>query len=93
MTENRIFIDNGWNFPPALDMDGTPTRMSAYEENICQSLCTLLGTSHSERIHRYDYEADRSGQRHPLLAVACPADKVLSEKRAFRAIVNSRCCS
>ena len=55
MNEDRTFLGNGWNFPPALDKDGTPTRMSAYEENIRQSLWTLLSTSPGERVHRYDY--------------------------------------
>ena len=55
MNEDRTFLGNGWSFPPALDKDGTPTRMSAYEENIHQSLWTLLSTSPGERVHRYDY--------------------------------------
>ena len=55
MNEYRTFLGNGWSFPPALDKDGTPTRMSAYEENIHQSLWTLLSTSPGERVHRYDY--------------------------------------
>lgn len=55
MNEDRTFLGNGWSFPPALDKDGTPTRMSAYEENIRQSLWTLLSTSPGERVHRYDY--------------------------------------
>ena len=55
MNEDRTFFGNGWSFPPALDKDGTPTRMSAYEENIRQSLWTLLSTSPGERVHRYDY--------------------------------------
>lgn len=55
MNEDRTFLGNGWSFPPALDKDGTPTRMSAYEENICQSLWTLLSTSPGECVHRYDY--------------------------------------
>ena len=38
-----------------MDKDGTSTRMSAYEENIRQSLWTLLSTSPGERVHRYDY--------------------------------------
>ena len=52
MNEDRTFLGNGWSFPPALDKDGTPTRMSAYEENIRQSLWTLLSTSPGERVHR-----------------------------------------
>ena len=54
MNEDRTFLGNGWSFPSALDKDGTPTRMSAYEENIRQSLWTLLSTSPGERVHRYD---------------------------------------
>ena len=45
MNEDRTFLGNGWSFPPALDRDGTPTRMVAYEEKIRQSLWTLLSTS------------------------------------------------
>ena len=55
MNEDRTFLGKGWSFPPALNKDGTPTRMSAYEENIRQSLWTLLSTSPGERVHRYDY--------------------------------------
>lgn len=55
MNENRTFLGRGWIFPPALDKDGTPTRMSAYEEKIRQSLWMLLSTSPGERVHRYDY--------------------------------------
>lgn len=55
MSGNRTFLGRGWSFPPALDMDGTPTRMVAYEENIRQSLWTLLDTSPGERVHRYGY--------------------------------------
>lgn len=55
MTKDNTFLGRGWSFPPALDKDGTPTRMSADEEDIRQSLWTLLSTSPGERIHRYDY--------------------------------------
>lgn len=55
MTQTNTFLGNGWSFPPALDKDGTPTRMASYEENIRQSLWTLLSTSPGERVHRYDY--------------------------------------
>lgn len=55
MNETKAFLGNGWNFPPALDRDGTPTRMAADEQNIRQSLQTLLSTSPGERVHRYDY--------------------------------------
>lgn len=55
MNENRTFLGRGWSFPPALDKDDTPTRMTTYEENIRQSLWALLTTSPGERVHRYDY--------------------------------------
>lgn len=55
MNEDRTFLGRGWSFPPALDKDGSPTRMAAYEEKIRQSLWTLLSTSPGERVHRYDY--------------------------------------
>ena len=55
MVEIHTFLGNGWSFLPALNKDGTPTRMSAYEENIRQSLWTLLSTSPGKRVHRYDY--------------------------------------
>ena len=42
MNENRTFLGKGWSYPPAFDKDGTPTRMSAYEEKIRQSLWTLI---------------------------------------------------
>ncbi len=52
---NKTFLGNGWIDPPAFDRSGSPTRMVAYEENIRQSLRTLLNTSPGERVHRYDY--------------------------------------
>lgn len=55
MSDTKTFLGNGWNFPPALDQDGIPTRMVTQEENIRQSLWTLLSTSPGERVHRYDY--------------------------------------
>lgn len=55
MADTRTFLGNGWSFPPELDSGGTPTHMAADEENIRQSLYTLLSTSPGERVHRYDY--------------------------------------
>ncbi len=31
MTENKAFLGNGWRFPPTLDKDGIPARMSTNE--------------------------------------------------------------
>lgn len=53
--EDKTFLGNGWSFPPALDRDEIPARMVSYEEDIRQSLWTLLSTSPGERVHRYDY--------------------------------------
>lgn len=55
MTDTRTFLGNGWSYPPELERDSTPTRMVSNEENIRQSLWTLLSTSPGERVHRYDY--------------------------------------
>lgn len=52
---NNTFLGNSWSYPPALEHDSTPTRMVSDEENIRQSLWTLLSTSPGERVHRYDY--------------------------------------
>ncbi len=53
----QSFLGIGWNFQPRFrgDGKGTPTEMVANEDNIRQSLITLLGTSPGERVHRYDY--------------------------------------
>ncbi len=57
MADTKTFIGIGWSFLPTLNNEGkgTPTVMVANEENIRQSLFTLLGTSPGERVHRYDY--------------------------------------
>jgi len=55
MNKDRTFLGCGWSFPPILEKGSTPTRMAACEENIRQSLWTLLSTSPGERVHRYDY--------------------------------------
>ena len=49
------FLGNGWARPSGFNRNGQPTRMVSDEENIRQSLRTLLGTSPGERVHRYDY--------------------------------------
>ncbi len=57
MSETKTFLGIGWNFQPRFRWDGkgAPTEMVANEENIHQSLITLLSTSPGERVHRYDY--------------------------------------
>jgi len=55
MKNTDTFLGRGWSFPPALERDGGPTRMEAYEEKVRQSLRVLLSTSPGERVHRFDY--------------------------------------
>ncbi len=52
---NQSFLGKGWSFPPEFKKDGVPTVMISEEENIRQSLQTLMSTTPGERIHRYDY--------------------------------------
>lgn len=47
------FLGRGWSFPPVLAENGV--NMSAYEEDIEESLRVLLSTSPGERVNRYDY--------------------------------------
>ena len=43
----------GWSFPPELTDSGI--KMSAYEQDIEESLRILFSTSPGERVNRYDY--------------------------------------
>ena len=56
MSDTKTFLGVAWNYPPRLKGGGrcSPTEMVANEENIRQSLITLLSTSPGERVHRYD---------------------------------------
>ena len=47
------FLGRGWSFPPVLTDSGI--RMSAYEQDIEESLYILFSTSPGERVNRYDY--------------------------------------
>ena len=51
--DNDAFLGRGWSFPPVITEDGV--KMSAYEEDIRQSLWVLFSTSPGERVNRYDY--------------------------------------
>ena len=64
--DNYSYLGNAWNYPPRLDSENEKTVMVAKEENIRQSLWTLLSTSPGERVHRFDY--------------GCPIRKYLFEK-------------
>lgn len=57
MSDTKTFLGIAWDYPPRLKGGGrcSPTEMVANEENIRQSLVTLLSTSPGERVHRYDY--------------------------------------
>lgn len=53
--EKNSYLGKGWSYPPRLDAENKMTVMVEKEENIRQSLWTLLSTSPGERVHRYDY--------------------------------------
>ena len=47
------FLGRGWSFPPELTDSGV--QMSAYEQDIEESLRILFSTSPGERVNRYEY--------------------------------------
>lgn len=47
------FLGRGWSFPPELTDSGV--KMSAYEQDIEESLRILFSTSPGERVNRYEY--------------------------------------
>lgn len=51
--DNEAFLGRGWSFPPVLTANGV--KMSAYEQDIKESLRVLFSTSPGERVNRYDY--------------------------------------
>lgn len=53
LLRNDAFLGRGWSFPPELTENGI--RMSAYEQDIRESLRILFSTSPGERVNRYDY--------------------------------------
>lgn len=55
MNGKRTFLGRGWCFPPALDRDESPARMSDDDANIRHNLRVLFATEPGERVHRYDY--------------------------------------
>lgn len=53
--EKNSYLGKAWAYPPRLDAENKMTVMVEKEENIRQSLWTLLSTSPGERVHHYDY--------------------------------------
>ena len=53
LLNNNAFLGRGWSFPPVVTERGV--RMSAYEQDIEESLRVLFSTSPGERVNRYDY--------------------------------------
>ncbi len=51
--DNDAFLGVGWSFPPEITARGV--KMSAYEDDIRESLRILFSTSPGERVNRYDY--------------------------------------
>jgi phage baseplate assembly protein W len=54
MTELKNFLGRGFHFPVMIDRDGG-VGMSAFEENVEQSIQILIGTAPGERQMRPDY--------------------------------------
>jgi phage baseplate assembly protein W len=52
----KAFLGVGWAFPPRVAKDGA-TAMSAYEQDIKESLRIILGTERGERLMRADFGA------------------------------------
>ena len=53
LLDSNAFLGRGWSFPPVLTESGA--KMSAYEQDIRESLRVLFSTSPGERVNRYDY--------------------------------------
>ena len=53
LMHNEAFLGRGWSFPPKITDVGV--QMSAYEQDIEESLCVLFSTYPGERVNRYDY--------------------------------------
>lgn len=53
--EYRSYLGKAWSYPPELDAENKMTILVENEENIRQSLWTLLSTSPGERVHRYEF--------------------------------------
>lgn len=53
---NKDFLGVGWAFPIQVEANGT-IAMSAYEEDIRQAICIILGTRSGERLMRPDFGA------------------------------------
>ena len=51
----KPFIGQGWSFPPAFDKKRRSVVMVSDEENIAQSLHSILSTMHGERVMHFDY--------------------------------------
>jgi hypothetical protein len=52
----KAFLGVGWAFPPAVAKDGS-TAMSAYEQDVKESIRIILGTERGERVMRPDFGA------------------------------------
>lgn len=58
MESYRGFLGQGWSFPPVFDSNSGQVSMSAAEDNIRQSVWTILSTSPGERVMRPDFGCD-----------------------------------
>ena len=54
MAADREWLGKGWRFPVAINLTGGIS-ISAYEENVRESMFVILGTAPGERIKRPDF--------------------------------------
>ena len=54
MLDPRSYLGRGWSFPVRVGLDGG-IRLSAYDEDIAESIRIILGTSKGERVMRPDF--------------------------------------
>ena len=82
-TDGREFLGVGWNFPLALDRDGSIAQV-AYEEDIRQAIHIILGTDPGERVMRPDFGA---GLRAFLFEPLSTATMMLVRQRVEQALI------
>ncbi|MBO9605449.1 MAG: GPW/gp25 family protein [Paenibacillaceae bacterium] len=52
---SEAFLGRGWKFPVQVDMATGRIRMSAFEEDIAESIRIIMGTAKGERVMRPDF--------------------------------------
>lgn len=82
--KEKSFLGTGWAFPPELDINNNSVSMVSNEEDIEQSIRTLLSTMPGERIHRFDYGCPI---RHYAFEIMTLTTQTIMKETIARAIV------